>query len=739
MSERTPGCGQPQAQHSGVLAGCLAILAFSCAIDLFFYTGYYASDDTRYLRPAWEILSQGSYQHEPGLAQGRLTVVGWNTLVALLFGFNIPLIAGSYVFFHQALNLLTFLLGRRLFDSRVGLLAMYLTATTPLAVTFSTTVLPDLPMTSFLLLSLLTFLWSYDLRAKGRTGVGLLAIFLSGLSVGGAYTAKETALVALPFYFVTWLWFERRLAPRKALLAGSAFAVGILAVFVAEWVVLSHLAGHSYLRLSWAVGAKGWTSGLHTTAYGRDPVERVTWLYDQLGPWFRNTRFDYLLAGAALLYPFVRGRKLSIWWLAIWFFAFLIWGTTRLTEYVPPPLQARYFTPILPLLFIAYSFLALKLWQAVPRLVGQSAWGRRIQALFAAALFLHPVFGLDQGFDEYVDCTSYPSRRERSAAETTADREAPEHDITNPKVLAAVQSWLRENTRRPFFMFIHLWDVHFDFIPPPPHDTKSDPDYTGDVTGERFLRNPKINENMPKRDLEHLLALYDGEIAWTDEHVGEILDELEALELLDSTLTILTADHGTAFFEHNLKGHRNALFEEVIRIPLVVRYPAAVPAGQRHKQQTRTIDLLPTVLDLLGVRWRQQRLMGQSLAPLFAGDKTQRDEPAISELSSWGHELQSFRRPERKTIWNLATDKVGVFDLRVDPGELTALSDREAPAVQAARRDIKWSRDFLDAFRRRYPQSPPNPGLPLELLEKLKSLGYEGHALPAESGSAARP
>ncbi len=358
---------------------------------------------------------------------------------------------------------------------------------------------------------------------------------------------------------------------------------------------------------------------------------------------------------------------------------------------------------------------------------------------FFAGPHLHPVFGLDQGFDEYVDCTSYPSRRERSAAETTADREAPEHDITNPKVLAAVQSWLRENTRRPFFMFIHLWDVHFDFIPPPPHDTKSDPDYTGDVTGERFLRNPKINENMPKRDLEHLLALYDGEIAWTDEHVGEILDELEALELLDSTLTILTADHGTAFFEHNLKGHRNALFEEVIRIPLVVRYPAAVPAGQRHKQQTRTIDLLPTVLDLLGVRWRQQRLMGQSLAPLFAGDKTQRDEPAISELSSWGHELQSFRRPERKTIWNLATDKVGVFDLRVDPGELTALSDREAPAVQAARRDIKWSRDFLDAFRRRYPQSPPNPGLPLELLEKLKSLGYEGHALPAESGSAARP
>jgi arylsulfatase A-like enzyme len=350
---------------------------------------------------------------------------------------------------------------------------------------------------------------------------------------------------------------------------------------------------------------------------------------------------------------------------------------------------------------------------------------------FFSGPYLHPVFALNQGFETYVDCTSYPELTKQTAessgtVEGGAIWEAMQQDITNPKVLAEVQGWLHQNPRRPFFMFIHMWDVHFDYIPPPPFDTLFDPDYTGSVTGERFFFNPKINPDMPKRDLEHLLALYDGEIRWTDQHVGQIFDELKTLKLLDGSVVIVTSDHGTAFLEHGLKGHRNSLFDEVLRIPLIVRYPPAIAAGQRLPQQVRMMDLLPTVLDLLNLS-SPKPLMGQSLAPLFAGGMLPREaEPALSELDTWNHRLQSFRRPERKTIFDLEANGGVVYDLLSDPGELAPLPDRNSPIHAAAIEDGRWCRAFLKAFRQQYPQSPKISDLPDKLLEKLKSLGYIG-------------
>jgi arylsulfatase A-like enzyme len=348
---------------------------------------------------------------------------------------------------------------------------------------------------------------------------------------------------------------------------------------------------------------------------------------------------------------------------------------------------------------------------------------------------LLPLFGLHQGFETYVDCTMYPQavgqsegQDDRSGGE--ARRPAMDRDITSPRVVREVTGWLQANTRRPFFMFINLFDVHFDYNPPAPYDTMFDPDYTGRITGERFFWNPQVNPNMPKRDLEHLIALYDGEIAWTDEHVGRILAELERRELLDTSIIVLTSDHGTAFFEHGLKAHRNSLFDELIRIPLIIRYPAQIAAGQRHKPQVRMLDLLPTVLDMLGMR--PAPLMGRSIAPLFAGGALAHDEPALSELNTIGCELQAYRRLDRKTIWHVKADKGVIYDLGSDPGELAPLTDKNAPLVELATRDIYWCRTFIQAFRERHPQSPQISELPDELLEQLRNLGYAEPAQPEQ-------
>src|SRR4030042_2009689 len=124
------------------------------------------------------------------------------------------------------------------------------------------------------------------------------------------------------------------------------------------------------------------------------------------------------------------------------------------------------------------------------------------------------------------------------------------------------------------------------------------PDYPGPLTGENFFFDPRINAQMPRRDLEHLIALYDGEIAWTDAHVGKIIDALKAAGLLERTGVAVPSDPGTEFFEHNGKGHRTTLSDELIRIPLVIRYPARLPAGMRVHDQTRIIHVRATLTQL---------------------------------------------------------------------------------------------------------------------------------------------
>jgi arylsulfatase A-like enzyme len=341
---------------------------------------------------------------------------------------------------------------------------------------------------------------------------------------------------------------------------------------------------------------------------------------------------------------------------------------------------------------------------------------------------LHPVFGLGQGFDNYVDCTSYANLTVKVAdAGQPLDGGVVESesnaDITSPRVYQQVHAWLQQNQRRPFFMFVHMWDVHFDFIPPPPYDRKFDPDYQGTVTGEGFFIDPSINPAMPARDLEHIIALYDGEIGWTDEHVGKILADLDKLKLRDKTVVMLLSDHGEEFFEHGRKGHRQTLYDEVIRIPLIVRYPGHVPAGLRVRRQARMIDVAPTLLDLVGMP-APTNVMGHSLVPLFSGGELSGDTLAVSELFSVGRELRSFRRLDSKMIYNEQTKGASFFSLLEDPRERNPLTQTGNPTVSRLSADARQALERLESFRHALPAETLPPKLTENVRRQLESLGY---------------
>lgn len=221
-------------------------------------------------------------------------------------------------------------------------------------------------------------------------------------------------------------------------------------------------------------------------------------------------------------------------------------------------------------------------------------------------LYLGRQYGFDRGFDVYDD-TTIPAK---TWFESHRDEPAP-------AVTRFALDWLQQHREQRFFLFLHFWDVHYDYAPPPPYDTMFDPDYRGTISGENFYRNQAVNRRMPARDLQHLLAVYDGEVRWVDEHVGQILRTVDALGLADTTAIIVTADHGDEFFEHGGKGHRRTLYREVMHVPLIVRAPG-VPPGRVVTAPVSLVDVMPTALELAGAA-APPGMDGESLLALTRG------------------------------------------------------------------------------------------------------------------------
>lgn len=358
---------------------------------------------------------------------------------------------------------------------------------------------------------------------------------------------------------------------------------------------------------------------------------------------------------------------------------------------------------------------------------------------FFSGPFLHPAFGFGQGFDLYADCTSYGAALDAAKpvdwAKDDATRKASHEDIANPRTFDAFQRWFRGREDAPFFAFVHLWDVHYDFTPPPPFDTKFDPDYTGWVDGRNFFFDERIGPRMAKRDLDHLIALYDGEIAWTDTYVAKIRAELEQAGVLEDTVVVLTSDHGTEFFEHGWKGHRTTLYDEVVHVPLVVRWPGSVPAGVRVAAQTRSVDVAPTILALCGLEPLRD-VSGASLLPLLS-DASLRRGPgahAISELDSVGRSLVSVRDPGWKIIGDRLRATARTFDLASDPGEHRPVDDPASPFVVAAARALEMAGLELQRLSAAHAGESAGSAPPEGVQRHLQDLGYTGEGSSPRDG-----
>jgi arylsulfatase A-like enzyme len=214
-------------------------------------------------------------------------------------------------------------------------------------------------------------------------------------------------------------------------------------------------------------------------------------------------------------------------------------------------------------------------------------------------------------------------------------------------------------------------------------------------------------------ELAHLRRLYDAGIRVWDNELARLLDDLEAAGVAERTVVVVTADHGEGFLEHGRLKHGTSLYDELIRVPLVLHGPG-VPAG-RLALQGEAIDVFPTVARILGLA-PSEGLPGQDLL----GAVTTR--PAVSE-TRWGFDgdtggirLVAMRTPQWKLIHALAVDRFEYYDLVRDPGE-----QRDAVTTGA---EVQTRIDALRAWERAAPPAPSGEGSDPFVGEKLRALGY---------------
>jgi hypothetical protein len=291
---------------------------------------------------------------------------------------------------------------------------------------------------------------------------------------------------------------------------------------------------------------------------------------------------------------------------------------------------------------------------------------------------LNPVFGIDRGFDHY---DVVPISAGRIADGTTRD----------------ALEWIDTQGGKPFFVFVHYYDPHLPYTPPAPYDTLFDPDYTGPLGGgfdPDFLMTDrpagfKRMNAFGDREKEHIVALYDGEIAFADGAIGDLLQGLEARGLEDNTIVVFMSDHGEEFFDHGGFAHGHTLYEELLRVPLIFRLPGRVPAGLRVPGMVRLVDVMPTLLSLMEIE-PVDGMEGRDLGPLFSGEMTAAPaaagallkEEAFSEALLYGPEQKSITAFPFKLILNPQSGERMVFDLGGDPGEQTNLASDERGAGQ---------------------------------------------------------
>lgn len=331
--------------------------------------------------------------------------------------------------------------------------------------------------------------------------------------------------------------------------------------------------------------------------------------------------------------------------------------------------------------------------------------GYRTAAVVAGAPLMKE-FNLQQGFRHYNDDFREAAvvggfkafLRFFSANKWNLPTSRPAHRVTE----LALQ-WLNRNAQRkkPFFLWIHYFDPH------DPYERHPD-----------FEQPDLVEDSGSVNQYGHKESNYINEIEFADHWMGKVLDFLDDRGLTDRTLTIFTADHGESLGEHNYRGHRQDVYQNIIRVPLILRWPGELKAGERIPTPGMTIDVLPTMLAMLEIPYLPNSFQGKNLFALPPDEPRRIYSVAVKLLT---------KTPIRKAMiqgdWKFIefddSSKNLLFNLKMDQEET-----RNLLGTPEDRSRIEWSREIDEWYQRHASADFSDFKLSPELRRRLESLGY---------------
>ncbi len=317
-------------------------------------------------------------------------------------------------------------------------------------------------------------------------------------------------------------------------------------------------------------------------------------------------------------------------------------------------------------------------------------------AAFIAAFVLDRRYGLDQGFDVYNDDITL-KYRQAGVRQAMPQRPA---DAVVDDALRWLDGYVREPARRPFFLWVHLFDPHTPYLPPEPFRSR----FAG--------------------------FLYDGEIAFMDQQVGRLLDGLRSHGLAERTLSVAVGDHGEGLEDHDESTHSLLIYDSTMRVPLIWHAPGVIPAGRAVADAVvATVDVLPTVLDLLGMT----PVPCDGVSLLRTRPSPQRAVYLETVAPLLNHNWSALYGLRTHTDKYIEAPTPEYYDLHGDPQELSNLAEHDERAAQLRQRLDELMSGFPDGAAVRVTHTPD-----AEAIRKLQALGYVGGA-PPDTTSGPRP
>lgn len=334
------------------------------------------------------------------------------------------------------------------------------------------------------------------------------------------------------------------------------------------------------------------------------------------------------------------------------------------------------------------------------------------RGIHSAGLVTNPragrAYGMDRGFSEFREVLTEGVRGAQALRETA-------------------EEWLRRAPASPFFLYIHFREPHFPYNPPPPFDSQfgQTPSLPPSARREQAVIDAANSgrASFTPDQLDDLVKLYDGNLAYADHEVGELRRTLETLGLWDRSVIVITGDHGEALHEHGFIGHNRQVHEESAHVPLVVHFPRGRgPSGVRVAALTDHLDMAPTIAEIFGVAGgdpKEQGFAGRSLLGLALGGPGR--DFVVTRSATGKRPLYAIRDARYTLIRSQRYGGESLFDAVADPRETRDLAASLPLETAYARgRLFVW----LAGLREPATATESEPELSPEQRAQLKALGY---------------